>query len=310
MASPSSKNQWNSRARITAAPPARHGKKVSIETPDGTRLAGTLFTPSHSPDATILMCSGTGIPRGFYHGFARFLARRGFAVLTFDFRGVAESAPDDLRGYQATKQDWARLDTSAALSWLAQRFPGLPSVVAGHSVGTQMLGLVDRPEDIDAVVSIASGFGYWGAMPRPYRYFVWSLWYLAIPFFARTLGYIPAKRLGLGEDLPAGVGREWARWGKRRAYFTSELAHQPGFARLQAPWLAVLATDDEIATRENSLPLYDLYPNSPLDLLELDPADHGMDEIGHLGFFSRRRRALWPQISSWLQQTLELPTRH
>lgn len=55
---------------------------------------------------------------------------------------------------------------------------------------------------------------------------------------------------------------------------------------------------------ENALPLYELYLNSPLEVVSLKPSDNELDEIGHLGFFSRRKYVLWPIVTRWLEQTL------
>lgn len=276
------------------------GRNVRIEARDGLGLGASLYEPVGAPRATVLLLGGTGIPRRFYAPFAAHLADRGLLTLTLDFRGVGSSRPASLRGFDATKQDWARLDASAAFDWLERRAPDLPRLVVGHSVGGQLLGLLDRPEAIDAVATFGTGFGYWGNMPAPYKWFVASLWYVGIPAATSLFGYMPAKRLGLGEDLPAGVAREWARWGRRADYFTGELAAEPGFAALRAPWLAVYASDDEIATPENASGLLSLYPHADKETRVLRPEERNLPAIGHLGLFSRRRRALWPEISDWL----------
>mgnify|MGYP006211665911 CR=1 FL=1 len=56
----------------------------------------------HGPNPTVavLISSGTGMPKGFYDRFARHLAGRGAVVLTYDFRGIAGSRPDDLAAMQ------------------------------------------------------------------------------------------------------------------------------------------------------------------------------------------------------------------
>jgi len=267
---------------------------------DGCPLVGTLFEPSVPIRATVVLNAATGVPRRFYGPFAAHLARHGLATLTWDYRGIGDSAPASLRGFAATKQDWGRLDMSAAFGWLADRFPGAPRTVLGHSVGGQLIGLMDAPDRIDAVVTIGCGFGYWGHIAGPYRFVVAGLWYLVIPAATRLAGYLPARRLGLGEDLPTGVALEWARWGKQARYFSDELGQEAGFAELKAPWRAFILSDDPIATLDNVRPLHALYKNARIDLEVLDPEAFGFDSIGHLGFFSRRRRALWDRPVDWL----------
>jgi predicted alpha/beta hydrolase len=246
------------------------------------------------------MLGGTAIPRRFYAPFATHLAARGFVTLTLDFRGVGDSRPVSLRGFEATKQDWARLDFSAGFGWLEEHTPDVPHYVVGHSVGGQLLALMTAPEAIDGVVTFASGFGYWANMTSPYKWFVASLWYVGIPLGTAISGYMPAKRFGLGEDIPTGVAREWARWGRRADYFTSELASEPGFAALRAPWLALYTSDDDIATPKNAGSFLALYPNAEKEVRTLHPREYGFDQIGHLGFFSRDRQILWNHASDWL----------
>ena len=55
-----------------------------------------------------------------------------------------------------------------------------------------------------------------------------------VPVTAAVLGYIPGK-FGLGEDMPAGVVTEWARW-----------CHTPGYATGAVPDLSL--TDNALLT--------------------------------------------------------------
>lgn len=276
------------------------GQEFTLEARDGYPLAATFYAPQGEARAAVLVLPGTGIPRGFYQGFCAWLVREGFAALALDYRGVAGSRPRSLRGFRATKQDWARLDMSAALDALARRAPGAPLWALGHSVGGQLIGLLDNHQALQGVVTVGTSFGYWGYMPGLYRWFVFGVWYGVVPVMTGLTGYLPARRMGLGEDLPAGVAREWARWGKRRDYFTEELSQEPGFRGLELPWKAILMKDDKIATRRNAEPLYALYPRIKLELEELDPAQEGFPSIGHLGFFSRTRSALWPKVTDFI----------
>ncbi len=267
---------------------------------DGRRLAGSYFEPANAVRGTVLLLSGTGIPRRFYAPFAAHLARRGFGTLTLDYRGIGESRPERWQGFEATKQDWARFDFSGGFDWLELREPSVPRFVFGHSVGGQLLGLMARPEAIDAVVTFGTSFGYWRNMTGAYGWMVGGLWYVGIPLLTSLFGYMPSSKLGLGEDLPTGVAREWARWGRRPDYFTAELADRPGFAALTAPWLALYASDDEVATPANAEPMLALYPNAATRIETLVPASHGHGSIGHLSFFRRNKSDLWPLASDWL----------
>src|ERR1700751_1948609 len=106
-------------------------------------LGATLFLPrpgrrSHA----VLINSGTAVPRKLYRGFAGYLARRGCAVLTYDYRGtggspqmslVGYNQPKSLVGFKASMSDWAALDVTAAVPWRRERYKTLPSPYVGHS---------------------------------------------------------------------------------------------------------------------------------------------------------------------------------
>lgn len=271
-------------------------REVVMEASDGMELAGTLYQPIQAPKASILLSGGTGIPRTYYTGVSAYLADHGYAVLTYDFRGVGGSRPTSLAGFEATKRDWARLDMSAAFQRLVADFPDIPHYVLGHSVGGQLLALMENPEAIDGVVTYGSGFGYWANIKGSYRYFVAAMWYVGIPLITSLFRYLPAKRLNLGEDLPTGVAADWARWGKRSDYFGDELGDEPGFAKVDCPWVALLAEDDNIATESNARPLYNMYPNANVQVRTLKPQDYDLAELGHMHFFSRRKKEAWTAL--------------
>ncbi len=282
-------------------------RKIRFRAADFYELHGQTFVPPN-PKASVLLSTGTGIPQWFYTHFATNLAARGYAVMTWDYRGIGASAPESLRGLKATKRDWGRLDTSAALARCKHEFPDIPLFVFGHSVGGQLLGITKGVELIDGVATYGSGFGYWGEMPQPYGLFVASLWYVTIPVLSRAFGYMPAKLLGLGEDLPAGVAQDWARWGRRRTYFKSELEHETGFRLLDAPFKAFVASDDDIARGSNVDLLYEMFATD-IETEVLQPADFGLDSLGHIEFFSRRRKSAWRVVPDYFDSLLDKPAR-
>ena len=121
---------------------------ITVPAADGYRLAATLFLPRATRRRAVLISSATAVPRKIYRGFAGYLARRGFAVLTFDYRGIGDSRgmavegynkPKSLVGFKASMTDWAMLDTTAAVRWMRERYNNLPLTYVGHSFGGQAL---------------------------------------------------------------------------------------------------------------------------------------------------------------------------
>src|SRR5579883_2471388 len=70
-------------------------RAVEIRATDGQRLAASVFQPTR-PRAgapAVVVNSATGVRRDYYAPFARFLAERGYTVVTYDYRGIGGSRP-------------------------------------------------------------------------------------------------------------------------------------------------------------------------------------------------------------------------
>lgn len=93
-------------------------ESVSFVTDDGIKLAGWLVTPQRLRETlpAIILCHGQGANRSDLTDLAVSLSRRGYAVLTFDFRAHGESGGrSSSLGYRETK------DIAAAYRFLASR---------------------------------------------------------------------------------------------------------------------------------------------------------------------------------------------
>src|SRR6266550_5016152 len=100
---------------------------ITFPAADGYLLGATLYLPRGAKRHAVLINSAAAVPRKLYRGFASYLARRGCAVLTYDYRGTGDSRqksltdysqPRSLVGFQASMSDWAALDVTAAVGWM------------------------------------------------------------------------------------------------------------------------------------------------------------------------------------------------
>lgn len=285
-----------------AAPAALTPFPLCFNAPDGQPLNGTLRS-APEPHAAVVIAGAMGVHHRYYGAFADFLAERGFAVLTFDYRGIGASQKTQTASVHA----WGERDLPAALSELRGRFPGLRTGVVCHSVGGQLVGLMDRGA-VDAALMVGSQMGYWKLWRGWKRLAMWAVWHVGIPASIATLGYVPMKRFGQGEDLPRGVGEEWARWGRNPEYVLSYArAHGKldGYARFDRPLRAISISDDGYAPPATVKALFDAYGTADKELKVVTPASIGAREIGHFGFFRPMfRDALWTDSAEWLSTTL------
>src|SRR4029453_538603 len=94
---------------------------VRIEALDGFPLAATHFAAAQSRGVALIVNGAMAVPQSYYADFARAATVRGFDVLTYDYRGIGRSRPEQhahsLRGMQARASDWMRLDFEGVHRW-------------------------------------------------------------------------------------------------------------------------------------------------------------------------------------------------
>ena len=147
------------------------GRRVSVgEVIPGERgleVAADVFLPAGegAPAAAFFCLPGGGLHRGYFdlaaegRSFARALAARGFAVVTIDSLGWGESSrPSD--GFALVPEAIAAANARAvdALAGeLDARWPGLPRIGVGHSLGA-LLAIVQQAEheSFDALVLLGA----------------------------------------------------------------------------------------------------------------------------------------------------------
>jgi predicted alpha/beta hydrolase len=285
--------------------------QVRFRALDGYELGALLYAaaPSEHPARVAVLHAGAGIRARSYGAFAAFLAQAGIPTLVYDYRGIGLSRPATLRGFRASIEDWAEYDCAAAIAWLGQRFPGAAMLGIAHSIGTLLVGGALNAAKQASLVLIGAHTAYWGDYRGRYRVPMAALWHGAMPLVTRLMGYFPARRLALGQDLPAEIALQWAsrrspdlraapsgpaREGRRRLLDRC--------AELERPALVVSISDDAFATAAGTRRLLSYYPRlSPLREALFTPADAGKRRLGHFGFFRRSAGTLlWPRLMQML----------
>jgi predicted alpha/beta hydrolase len=269
---------------------------------DGYELAVTRYPADGPAWATMLLAPAMGVRQDFYEPVARFFARNGVHVLTFDYRGMGGSRPADLRALDADVTDWAAQDFDAMLAHAQRAVPGLPLVLLGHSLGGQILGIAPSNGNVRAAINVTAGSGYYGFNERM-RLRVRFLWFVAIPLATRLAGYFPGRRLRMIGDLPRGVALQWRRWCLHPEYLLAEgQAARAAFERVRCPILSWSFEDDVMLPRRAIESLNGFYRNARIEHRHVAPAEVGAARIGHFGFFAERQgAAMWAQSLAWLR---------
>ncbi|WP_407291752.1 alpha/beta hydrolase family protein [Stutzerimonas zhaodongensis] len=279
-------------------------ESISLQCRDGYSLAGQFWLPPGQVRGSVIVSSATGVLARYYARYASFLCERGYAVLTYDYRGIGGSRPACLRKATIRWCDWGDLDFDAAVRWMRQRDPDGPLVAVGHSIGGFLPGFAAAATEVDRFLSVGAQFAYWRDYAAPQRLRMFAKWHLCMPALTVLCGYFPGRRLGWLEDLPAGVAREWAfrRARLEQSYPEHERAQVlQRFAAISAPILAVSISDDEYGTPSAIARGLAYYRNAQIQQVRLSPAALGMDRVGHFDLFRERHRdGFWQASLAWI----------
>jgi predicted alpha/beta hydrolase len=281
-------------------------EEVDIRCADGYLLRGHLFARHAGNGLPVLISPATGVRQHFYLRFARWLAEQGHDVLVFDYRGIGLSLHGRLKDNRATLADWGQLDQVAAIEWLLARTGSPELVIVGHSAGGQMIGLLPNHQRVARLVGISASSGWFKAMRPGFRLKAHFGMRVVLPLGTRLKGYGTTAILGLGENLPAGVARQWGQWCAAGGYATNAVRHQPHqdfHAQVRTPVTVLHAEDDDIATTGTVADLLRTLPSAPRHAHCLRPRDHGLRHIGHLDWFRQSHRALWPLVARAVRGT-------
>jgi predicted alpha/beta hydrolase len=285
---------------------------ITFPAADGYSLGATLFLPRGAKRHAVLINSATAVPRKIYRGFAGYLAQRGCAVLTYDYRGIGDSRqksmvgfnqPKSLVGFKASMADWAALDVTAAVAWMRERYKTLSLNYVGHSFGGQALGLLANNTEVSRALLIAAQAGYWKLITSPERYRVYAMLNFIGTPLTQLMGYAPGWS-GIGEDLPKDVFLQWTHWvmSPRYLFDDPKLTTLPNFPKYQGAMRALCLSDDPWATRPAVELLCSGFTAIKPDILTITPGDAGATKIGHLGFFrAEHRDTLWRGAAEWIQ---------
>lgn len=269
----------------------------SFTASDGYALIGTLYTPEHGIKANIVLSSATGVPQAFYRRFAEYTTQFGYQVLTFDYRGVAQSAPKRLKGFKMSYLDWGTLDLAAAIDFLAQ--DPIPLFMVGHSYGGQALGLAPNHAKVTAMYCFGTGAGWHGYMPFKEKMKVQVIWNIIFPPMVAVTGYLPWSKLNMGADLPIGVYQQWRKWCKNPTYFFADPEQHAliaQYAQVKTPIYAVSALDDDWALPNSRHAFMQHYRQAPMQFINISASDYGLKEIGHMGYFRKGAEKIWDEI--------------
>lgn len=277
-------------------------ESLKVLTRNFHHLGATQFRAQNPNGITVIINPAMGVRQRYYFDYAHFLSDQGFQVFTYDYLGIGESKSKSLLKLDSSILDWAQNDLDAVINHARESFPGNVLIVAGHSVGGQIIGMTPASARLDAIMMVASQTPYWKNYENRMLPKLWLFWYAIIPFFTRVFGFFPASKLFLFEDLPKSAALQWMRWARSKKFLFDE---HPGvrqhFQALTQSARVYSFSDDPIAPFHAVKNLLEYYPNLKIEHTHMKPEDLVIDSIGHFGFFKKRfQSTLWLESAEWM----------
>lgn len=271
-------------------------KELILKTPDHFPLSVKIFEPEISNGKLLLINSATGVKQQIYFSFAKYLAEKGFTVITYDYRGIGESKPKKMNGFKASMRIWGTVDFKTVTNFIKTEYAGFDKFCLGHSVGALILGMNADSQIFKKFIFVATQDAYLGNLN--FKVAVAGLlgFGIALPIMTHFLGYFPANRFGLGESLPKGVAFDWQtlilnKKSTKRLYETNEADFSKN---LYLPTFIIHAEDDSWVTQKGMRNLMKTtYPHLKTTYREVKISESDKGEIGHVNFFRSFNRGLW-----------------
>ncbi|WP_027003005.1 alpha/beta hydrolase family protein [Hugenholtzia roseola] len=289
----------------------REAVSIKNEFEQNNSLIVNIFSnQSEKPRGSILIIPATAVKQSYYKHFATYLANENLQVFTFDYAGIGESKQQSITKVKNTLHDWAK-DANTVLNYIIKNYKQ-PIVIIGHSIGAQFVGFhptFSLPQVL-GIYCISLQSGYLGHAPTAMtRLQLTILYRLLIPFLTTILGYFPAKKLKLGEDLPRRVASQFAEWCSNPKYNLDFLEKNPDFnhfKNLKKPVFLLNFSDDEWGTRRAIAHLLPLFANCAITQEYINVQESGQNnKIGHMGFFNpKTSKIYWANTLNWINQKL------
>lgn len=276
-----------------------------LECKDGEFIAATIHYPINALKGAILIAPATGIKRQFYANFAHYLAENGYGVISFDNRGIGESLVGDIKKSNASLQCWGEKDMPAVLEYLKSNFPNTKYHLVGHSAGGQLVGLMHNASELNSMFNFACSSGQLKNMSNSHKIKAHFFMNFFIPLNNILFGHTKSQWVGMGEPLPKNAAKQWRDWCNGQGYVKTSFGKtvfNHAYDELSIPSLWINAIDDEIANDANLADMLTVFPQLNAETLTLNPKEHGLKEIGHMKFFSKKSKALWSIALQWLEK--------
>ncbi len=270
-------------------------QSINILTEDNYSLSAHLFESKNSNRKLLLINSATGVKQQIYFSFAQFFSEQGFTVITYDYRGIGLSKPDEMKGFEASMRIWGTKDYKAVTNYIKTNFPDDQKFCLGHSVGALILGMNKDSEMFDEFIFVGTQNAFVGNLKLRTKIEAYLGFGIAQPLSTRLLGYFPANWFGLGESLPSGSAFDWRTLILNKNSTNKLLEKVDDFSRNLTQKVFVIRAEDDVWLTEKGVKslLENTYPKLKPTYRLVKTSESEKGEIGHINFFRSYNKKLW-----------------
>ncbi|WP_299179953.1 alpha/beta hydrolase [uncultured Chryseobacterium sp.] len=273
-------------------------EKLILRTEDHANVVAHLFMPVKSNQKILLINSATGVKQQVYFSFARYFAEQGFVVITYDYRGIGLSKPDQMKGFEASMRIWGTQDYKALTKYIRIRFSDYHKYCLGHSVGALILGMNEDSEIFEELVFVGTQNAFVGNLKFRTKIEAYLGFGIVQPITTQLLGYFPAQWFGLGESLPKNCANDWRSLILNRKSTNGLLEKINDYSKELTQKVFVIRAEDDVWLTEKGVRslLNDTYPHLKPTYRLIRTSESEKKEIGHINFFRSYNSKLWSII--------------
>jgi predicted alpha/beta hydrolase len=276
-------------------------KPQRFELSDRARTVIEWFGETTPEKGLVVFLPALGASVDIYRTMAEAWARLGYRVATVELRGGKQSSVKDVRAHNFGYNEILNVDLASIVPQLRAEAAGRPLLLAGHSLGGQLALLYAsrHPSEADAVVLLAGGSNYYGAMPRGLR-FKRHLGLRAVRTVDQVLRFFPGDKLGFGGRQPLNMILDWTREGLTGRYRVKGDAadYDQALGQLKLPVLMVSLQGDTLVPRPSADYLAGKLTAAQVAQLELRAADG--KAFDHFRWVKRPAPVLAP-VDQWIR---------
>jgi predicted alpha/beta hydrolase len=288
---------------------------IEIRTRDGQTLFADVREPAAPPRGVAILSHAmfarrTEFERPARQGLSELVSGAGYVTVAFDFRGHGDSVPRADQGGDWSYDDLVQRDLPAVASCARGRFPNLPLVVIGHSLGGHVALAAQAIDELaaDALVLIASNV--WMKQHESSRrtWFKKRIVAEALELLSLRRGYLPSRMLRLGSDDEAGRYMASLTRTARRGRWTSDdgrFDYGELSRKVNVPVATVASERDRFMCSPECAERLIERTRGPRYSERVRCGDDGSPAPGHMGLVtSGKVREVYRRVLSWVEGEL------